>query len=97
MTFSGLDIEWMVIDNTAARLPLEAEFVARAACKAAIKAHDHLTPEMAASLDAETALRERQLSDVASQYQTLRDEIDHLTSEESIIDRAEDIGMYFPD
>ena len=49
------------------------------------------------SLDAETALRERQLSEAASQYQTLRDEIDHLTSEESIIDRAEDIGMYFPD
>ena len=45
-----LDMLAELIDNTAARLPLEAEFVARAACKAAIKAHDHLTPEMARQL-----------------------------------------------
>ena len=45
-----LDMLAELIENTAARLPLETEFVARAACKAAIKAHDHLTPEMARQL-----------------------------------------------
>ena len=45
-----LDMLAELVENAAARLPLEAEFVARAACKAAIKAHDHLTPEMARQL-----------------------------------------------
>ncbi len=45
-----LDILEELTGNAAARLPLELEFVARAACKAAIKAHDYLTPEMARGL-----------------------------------------------
>ena len=32
-----------LVENATARIPLEAEFVARAACKAAIKAHELLT------------------------------------------------------
>ncbi len=45
-----LDVLDELIENSAAKLPLELDFVARAACKAAIKAHDFLTPEMAANL-----------------------------------------------
>ncbi len=45
-----LDMLAELADNTAARLPLEANSVARAACRAAVKAHDHLTPEMAGKL-----------------------------------------------
>ncbi|MGE4564441.1 MAG: DNA mismatch repair endonuclease MutL [Victivallaceae bacterium] len=45
-----LDILDELIENASARLPLEKEFVARAACKAAIKSHDYLTPEAARSL-----------------------------------------------
>ncbi len=45
-----LDILDELVENANARLPLEKEFVARAACKAAIKSHDYLTPEAARSL-----------------------------------------------
>jgi DNA mismatch repair protein MutL len=48
------DLERMLLDtldelqdNAQSRIPLEAEFVARAACKAAIKAHDQLTLQTA--------------------------------------------------
>lgn len=57
MSLPGGDLTTMLLDmlselqeNSQARLPLEREFVARAACKAAIKAHDSLTPEGARSL-----------------------------------------------
>ncbi len=45
-----LDILDELVENADARLPLEKEFVARAACKAAIKSHDYLTLPAARSL-----------------------------------------------
>ncbi len=37
-------------ENQGDRIPVELEYVARAACRAAIKAHDELTPELAKEL-----------------------------------------------
>ena len=45
-----LDLLDELVENSSAHLPLEREMVARAACKAAIKAHDTLTLEMAKNL-----------------------------------------------
>ncbi|MBO5762549.1 MAG: hypothetical protein J6R85_01635, partial [Lentisphaeria bacterium] len=45
-----LDLLDELLENSSAHLPLEREMVARAACKAAIKAHDHLTLDMAKNL-----------------------------------------------
>lgn len=39
-----------LLDNMASKIPVELEYVARAACHAAIKAHDRLSPEEAREL-----------------------------------------------
>ena len=39
-----------LLENQGDKIPVELEYVARAACRAAIKAHDELTPELAKEL-----------------------------------------------
>lgn len=49
------------------------------------------------TLDGQVEAKEAQLNSVTESYNSVMDEIEELTSEESIISRAEDIGMYMPD
>ncbi len=44
------DMLEQLLDDAAARLPLEGEYAARAACHAAVRAHDELTLEEARKL-----------------------------------------------